>query len=107
MTQAFIDFVFIVYGSYTDISAYSFYSVIHDLDYRKEWDKLVLKLEVVDTEPDNAIPNINSNIKDSGNELIHWVMKYPVSKLCQVGIKSLNVSLKTLVSNEKQRICLP
>lgn len=67
-----------MFGSFVDISAYSFYTVQRDLDFRKEWDKLVLKLDIVEVEPEYVISNANKNIDDSGNELVHWIMKYPV-----------------------------
>ncbi|KAI2801638.1 hypothetical protein RDWZM_000853 [Blomia tropicalis] len=66
-----------VFGTYFDISAHSFYSVQRDLEYRKEWDKLVLKLEIIDSEFEDNSKLMNSNIDDSGNELVHWIMKYP------------------------------
>lgn len=69
-----------MFGSFDDISAYSFYSVQKDLDYRKKWDKLVIKLDVVDVE--STKPKTVSKrhrLYDTGNELIHWIMKYPVS----------------------------
>ncbi|XP_046912253.2 stAR-related lipid transfer protein 7, mitochondrial [Dermatophagoides farinae] len=67
-----------VFGSFDDISAYSFYSVQKDLDYRKKWDKLVIKLDIVDVE--STKPKTVSKrhrLYDTGNELIHWIMKYP------------------------------
>nr|XP_027201019.1 stAR-related lipid transfer protein 7, mitochondrial-like [Dermatophagoides pteronyssinus] len=71
-----------VFGSFDDISAYSFYAVQKDLDYRKKWDKLVIKLDIIDVEESSSSllgKNSRSNRKlyDSGNELIHWIMKYP------------------------------
>lgn len=48
-----------------------------DLEFRKEWDRLVLKLDVIDSEP--RIEFEPSGYEDSGNELVHWIMKYPVS----------------------------
>jgi len=38
-----------------------------DLEFRKQWDKLVITLDVVDKDD------------DSGTEVVHWVMHYPVS----------------------------
>ena len=38
-----------------------------DHDARKEWDAYVVKLATVDKDP------------ASGCEVIHWIMKYPVS----------------------------
>lgn len=41
-----------------------------DTEYRKKWDKLVIKLDVVDKEGDDN--------EEYGNEVLHWVMHYPV-----------------------------
>jgi len=38
-----------------------------DLEFRKQWDKLVITLDVVDKD------------EESGTEVVHWVMHYPVS----------------------------
>jgi len=38
-----------------------------DLEFRKQWDKLVIKLDIVDRD------------ESSGTEVVHWVMHYPVS----------------------------
>jgi len=40
-----------------------------DLEFRKHWDKLVITLDVVDKD------------EDSGTEVVHWVMHYPVSNI--------------------------
>ena len=40
-----------------------------DIEYRKKWDKLVIKLDVIDKEG-----------VDGGCEVMHWVMHYPVNK---------------------------
>ena len=37
-----------------------------DLEFRKQWDKLVITLDVVDKD------------EESGTEVVHWVMHYPV-----------------------------
>lgn len=105
-------FTFLVFGSFFDISAYAFYAVQRDLEFRKQWDKLVVKLDIVEVEPtsgretpleieDSALeiqdfhqhhPHQNkcpskkddsnqtsADVDDTGNELVHWIMKYPVS----------------------------
>lgn len=54
-----------VFGTFTDIPARAFFSVQTDTEYRKKWDKLVIKLDVIDKDD-----------KD-GCEVIHWVMHYP------------------------------
>ncbi|XP_060074324.1 stAR-related lipid transfer protein 7, mitochondrial-like [Ylistrum balloti] len=53
-----------VYGTYHDITPMSFYTVQVDLQYRKKWDKRVVKLDVVDQD------------KGSGAEIVHWVTKF-------------------------------
>lgn len=49
-----------------------------DIEFRKKWDKLVIKLDVVEKEPFVADKD-HQNTDDSGNELLHWIMRYPVS----------------------------
>lgn len=69
-----------VFGSYDDIPARAFFSVQMDTEYRKTWDKLVIKLEVVDKEDRKAVKDVTGNEQfDSRNEVVHWVMHYPVS----------------------------
>ncbi|CAD5121746.1 DgyrCDS10223 [Dimorphilus gyrociliatus] len=53
-----------VFGSFFDVSARAFFSVQADLGYRKEWDKLVVDLDVVDR-------------NDDGSEVVHWVTHFP------------------------------
>ena len=44
-----------------------------DLEFRKQWDKLVIDLDVVDEDD------------ESGAQVIHWVTHFPVCKaLCQL-----------------------
>lgn len=92
-------FFVLVFGSFFDISAYSFYLVQMDLDFRKEWDNLVLKLSVIEKES-NASLESAVNVEDTGNELIHWVMKFPVSTLESV-FKPINNLRFSLVSDEE------
>ncbi|KAM4677129.1 stAR-related lipid transfer protein 7, mitochondrial isoform 1-T1 [Discoglossus pictus] len=54
-----------VFGSYSDVTPRQFFNVQLDTEYRKKWDALVIKLEVV--ERDAA----------SGSEVIHWVTHFP------------------------------
>ena len=56
-----------VFGSFYDIPARAFYNVQVDLDYRRQWDRLVIKLETVDRE------------QDTNSEVVHWITHYPVS----------------------------
>lgn len=48
-----------------DISVLNFPQL--DTEYRKKWDALVIKLEVVDRDP------------STGSEIVHWATQFPVS----------------------------
>ncbi|OQV18133.1 StAR-related lipid transfer protein 7, mitochondrial [Hypsibius exemplaris] len=52
-------------GSFTDIPATTFFQTQLDLVYRRQWDKLVIKLEVVDKDV------------ESGTEVLQWVSQFP------------------------------
>ncbi|KAM7284480.1 stAR-related lipid transfer protein 7, mitochondrial [Ixodes scapularis] len=54
-----------VFGTFYDIPARAFFSVQTDTEYRKRWDKLVIKLDIIDREA------------KGGCEVVHWVMQYP------------------------------
>ncbi|BES99442.1 START domain [Nesidiocoris tenuis] len=54
-----------IYGYFDDVKALSFLQAYLDLDTRKTWDQHVLKLEIVDSEP------------ESNSDLIYWVAKWP------------------------------
>ncbi|KAM8974514.1 stAR-related lipid transfer protein 7, mitochondrial [Pelodytes ibericus] len=54
-----------VFGSYTDVTPRQFFNVQLDTEYRKKWDALVIKLEVVERD------------EVSGSEIIHWVTHFP------------------------------
>lgn len=54
-----------VYGTFYDIPSTAFFMVQVDCEYRKKWDKLVIDLEVVDSD------------ENSGCEVVHWVTHYP------------------------------
>ncbi|XP_052520951.1 LOW QUALITY PROTEIN: stAR-related lipid transfer protein 7, mitochondrial, partial [Tympanuchus pallidicinctus] len=56
-----------VFGTYTDVTPRQFFNVQLDTEYRKKWDSLVIKLDVI--ERDAA----------TGSEVIHWVTHFPVS----------------------------
>ncbi|RWS24412.1 hypothetical protein B4U80_03572 [Leptotrombidium deliense] len=64
-----------VFGTFTDIPARMFFIAQYDTDYRKEWDKLVIKLDVIDKERQDTA-TFEDNM-DSGSEVIHWIMNYP------------------------------
>lgn len=54
-----------VYGTFRDIPARAFYDVQIDLDFRKQWDKLVINLDIVDKDT------------NSGCEVVRWVTHFP------------------------------
>lgn len=54
-----------VLGSYNDVTPRQFFNVQLDTEYRKKWDALVIKLEVVDRE------------SSSGSEVVHWATHFP------------------------------
>ncbi|XP_026862295.2 stAR-related lipid transfer protein 7, mitochondrial [Electrophorus electricus] len=58
-------FEYRVFGSYTDITPRQFFNVQLDTEYRKKWDALVIKLEVVDRD------------QSTGSEIIHWATHFP------------------------------
>uniref|UniRef100_H3CUP6 StAR-related lipid transfer protein 7, mitochondrial n=1 Tax=Tetraodon nigroviridis TaxID=99883 RepID=H3CUP6_TETNG len=54
-----------VLGSYDDVTPRQFFNVQLDTEYRKKWDALVIKLEVVDRDP------------STGSEIVHWATHFP------------------------------
>lgn len=56
---------FKVCGRFSDVSARAFFRVQLDLDYRKVWDKYVIKLDCVDRDD------------ETGSEVVHWVTQFP------------------------------
>ncbi|XP_078127772.1 stAR-related lipid transfer protein 7, mitochondrial isoform X2 [Sander vitreus] len=54
-----------VLGSYTDVTPRQFFNVQLDTEYRKKWDALVIKLEVVDRDV------------GTGSEVVHWATHFP------------------------------
>ncbi|XP_068130944.1 stAR-related lipid transfer protein 7, mitochondrial [Hyperolius riggenbachi] len=54
-----------VYGSYKDVTPRQFFNVQLDTEYRKKWDALVIKLEVIERDV------------VSGSEIVHWVTHFP------------------------------
>lgn len=80
-----------IFGTYDDIPAKAFFLVQLDTKFRKVWDKLVVRLDVVDAEskvmrkdPDyeSLIDRDHENF-DSKNQVIHWVMHYPYPMYCR------------------------
>lgn len=53
-------------GSFHDLPARIFYKTQLDLAYRRQWDKLVIKLEIIDKDT------------ETGTETIQWVSQFPV-----------------------------
>ncbi|XP_011455186.3 stAR-related lipid transfer protein 7, mitochondrial [Magallana gigas] len=56
-----------VYGKYDDVSPSAFYQVQLDLEYRKKWDHYVVKLDVIDKDP------------QSKSEVVQWITNYPAT----------------------------
>ncbi|TMS08662.1 StAR-related lipid transfer protein 7, mitochondrial [Larimichthys crocea] len=54
-----------VLGSYNDVTPRQFFNVQLDTEYRKKWDSLVIKLEVVDRDT------------STGSEVVHWATHFP------------------------------
>lgn len=54
-----------VLGSYDDVTPRQFFNVQLDTEYRKKWDSLVIKLEVVDRD------------SNTGSEVVHWATQFP------------------------------
>lgn len=65
-----------IFGTFDDIPARTFFNVQMDTDFRKVWDKLVIKLDIIEKETFVSDRDLN-NGEDSGNEVLHWVMRYP------------------------------
>ncbi|XP_035218309.1 stAR-related lipid transfer protein 7, mitochondrial-like isoform X2 [Stegodyphus dumicola] len=55
-----------IMGTFYDVPARTFFAVQTDIEYRKKWDKLVIKLDIIDKEA-----------TEGGCEVMHWVMHYP------------------------------
>jgi hypothetical protein len=51
-------------GTYHDVSPAAFFVAQMDLEYRKEWDHNVIKLDVIDKDTD-------------GSEVVHWITHFP------------------------------
>ncbi|NP_001279406.1 stAR-related lipid transfer protein 7, mitochondrial [Callorhinchus milii] len=54
-----------VFGTYSDVTPRQFFNVQLDTEYRKKWDELVIKLEVIEKD------------EVSGSEIVHWVTHFP------------------------------
>jgi len=54
-----------LFGTFSDISARSFYCSQTDFEFRKRWDNLIVKLDIIDKDP------------ISGTEVIQWITHFP------------------------------
>ncbi|ESN93010.1 hypothetical protein HELRODRAFT_69451, partial [Helobdella robusta] len=54
-----------VNGSYKDVSARAFYNTQVDLEFRKQLDRHVISLNIID------------KVDDSGSEIVHWITHFP------------------------------
>lgn len=59
-------YIFIVHGSFNDVTALDFMKVQLDLNYRKEWDSMCVDLDIFDSEP------------LTHSDLIYWELRWPV-----------------------------
>lgn len=57
-----------VHASYPDVTAEDFLYVQTNLNYRKQWDKSAIALEVVDVDPSNSLKS----------HVVYWEMLWPV-----------------------------
>jgi StAR-related lipid transfer protein 7, mitochondrial len=57
-----------VFGRLFDISPIDFFRTQIDLEYRKTWDHLVVKLEIM---------SVDKKVENQTSELIQWIMKFP------------------------------
>ncbi len=55
-----------MYGTFYDVPARAFFDIQVDLNYRKQWDHLMVEVEVIDSE------------EKSENEVVRWIQHFPV-----------------------------
>ncbi|XP_061118880.1 stAR-related lipid transfer protein 7, mitochondrial [Conger conger] len=90
-----------VLGTYTDITPRQFFNVQLDTEYRKKWDALVIKLEVVDRD------------FNTGSEVVHWAtyFPYPLYSRDYVYVRRYDVDLQNnlmvLVSRAVEHPSIP
>ncbi|OCT89960.1 hypothetical protein XELAEV_18018575mg [Xenopus laevis] len=90
-----------VFGSYRDVTPRQFFNVQLDTEYRKKWDALVIKLDVIERDG------------ESGSEIIHWVthFPYPMYSRDYVYVRKYHVdqenNLMVLVSRAVQHPSIP
>jgi len=58
----------LVYVTYEDITAADFLHVQTDIEYRKQWDRTAIVLDVIDIDPE----------EESNSHVIYWEMLWPV-----------------------------
>ena len=75
-----------MFGCYDDIPAKAFYNAQIDTEYRKVWDELVIKLDIVDRN------------EETGDEVVQWVMEFPVCSFIKSTIFDSKPSVFLFVS---------
>lgn len=91
--------LFAVYAVYNDISAEDFLHIQTDTEYRKEWDKSAITLDVIDTDP----------VHRNKSHIIHWEMQWPVQCdlffmcLDSLQFKRMQTCLKRKCNNKIER----
>ncbi|TRY68041.1 hypothetical protein DNTS_003628 [Danionella cerebrum] len=77
-------FEYRVFGSYSDVTPRQFFNVQLDTEYRKRWDALVIKLEVVDRDV------------NTGTEVVHWAthFPYPMYSRDYVYVRRYNIDME-------------
>lgn len=58
----------IVHANLPDVTPEEFFYVQIDIEYRKKWDKSLVNVEILETDP----------IYSSSSHIIYWEMTYPV-----------------------------
>lgn len=58
-----------MHASYTDVTAEDFLYVQTDTQYRKEWDRSAVALDIVDVDPANR----------AKSQVVYWEMQWPVN----------------------------
>ncbi|XP_074838092.1 stAR-related lipid transfer protein 7, mitochondrial [Carettochelys insculpta] len=90
-----------VFGTYTDVTPRQFFNVQLDTEYRKKWDSLVIKLDVIERDV------------TTGSEVVHWVthFPYPMYSRDYVYVRRYNVdqenNLMVLVSRAVEHPSVP
>ncbi|XP_019395301.1 PREDICTED: stAR-related lipid transfer protein 7, mitochondrial [Crocodylus porosus] len=90
-----------VFGTYTDVTPRQFFNVQLDTEYRKKWDSLVIKLDVIERDV------------TTGSEVVHWVthFPYPMYSRDYVYVRRYNVdkenNLMVLVSRAVEHPSIP